>query len=563
MTHLLAATTPPHCPLAHSPPQGAAVENSLSGFFQHLFDTSSYPARWNCGQWTSLEGWLHIASDVGIFLAYFAIPVALIYFTRKRKDIPLNGIVFLFAAFILCCGAGHLLEAVIFYYPVYRVAGLLKLTTAIVSWVTVLALLKVSPRILELPGLASRNELLKQADLAKSAFLANMSHEIRTPMSAILGYADVLLEENAQASPESKEAMLAIQRNGHHLLEIINDILDLSKIEAGKLDIEQQACSPGAVVADVVELLRGRASAKGLTLDARSVGPLPETIRTDAMRLRQILINVVGNAIKFTDSGTVRIVMRLDRRNSGDSKLQFDVIDTGIGLSPEGIERLFKPFTQVDSSVMRKHGGTGLGLAISRKLALALDGDITVSAVPGGGSTFSITVATGPLAKESMTAPAPPVLPTASSAAVSAPQLGCRILLAEDGADNQRLIKYLLQKAGAEVTITPNGEEAIREIFAAQAAGEPFDAVLMDMQMPVLDGYQATRTLRDLGYRGPIIAVTAHAMSGDREKCLAAGCNEYLSKPLDRHALVETIARFLEQRTGPASPVAAQPVTTK
>ena len=535
-----------HCRGIASQAVDDGTVSSVAGFVQHLFDVSSYPPRWNCGEWTSLEGWLHIASDVGIFLAYFAIPAALVYFAIRRRDIPFNGLVLLFAAFILCCGTGHLLEAVIFYYPIYRVAGLMKFTTAIVSWVTVIALLRRRSRLLEIPTLASRNEALRQADLAKSAFLANMSHEIRTPMTAILGYADVLLDHTPPDAPAQQvDAARAIRRNGLHLLDIINDILDLSKVEAGGSLIEWGRCAPYAVVSEVVESLTERATAKGLTLGLQLRGDVPEFIAGDDLRLRQILFNVIGNAIKFTDHGGVRVAVSHRTKTPADDQIQFVVTDTGVGVPSDALETVFDPFTQVDVTSRRRHGGTGLGLAISRRLARAMGGDITVSSRLGAGSTFTVTIPARPApAGESHDL----IALSSSSAAPADSPVGGRVLLAEDGLDNQRLIAYLLNKAGIEVVLAENGLEAVQLATRAEQEERPFAVVLMDMQMPVLDGYEATRRLRNLGCQAKIIAITAHAMSGDREKCLAAGCDDYMTKPIDRHALVAAVRSGLAQQ---------------
>ncbi len=395
------------------------------------------------------------------------------------------------------------------------------------------------------------------ATQAKSQFLANMSHEIRTPMTAILGFADILLEEPGidVVSPERVEAIQTIQRNGQHLLELINDILDLSKIENGKLDMESVACSPVQVLTDVVSLMRVRAEAKNLPLSLEYDGSIPESIQSDPLRIRQILINLLGNAVKFTETGSVRVVGRLLQRLGKPPLLQVQVIDTGIGLTPEHISSLFAPFNQADSSTTRKFGGTGLGLSISKRLAEMLGGDITVQSESGKGSTFSMTVETGDLAGVQLLGS-----PSEGAGAVTrvAPEksgvalpIGCRIMLAEDGPDNQRLITFLLRKAGAEVTSAENGRVACDAALAACARSQPFDVILMDMQMPVMDGYEATRYLRAEGYAGPIIALTAHAMGGDAAKCLEAGCDSYLTKPIDRARFLSAIACCLEAATPP------------
>ncbi len=393
------------------------------------------------------------------------------------------------------------------------------------------------------------------ASRVKSEFLANMSHEIRTPMTAILGYADILAE-NAY-DRQSTEAADTIRRNADYLLDIINNILDLSKIEAGKMQVERIAHSPVCTVAEVASLMRVRADAKKLKISTDFRGPIPQTIQTDPVRLRQILFNLVGNAVKFTDFGEIRIVTGLQREEGKPPLLQFDVIDTGIGMSAEQIAGLFQPFSQADASTSRRFGGSGLGLTISKRLANLLGGDISVRSQPGCASTFSVTIDPGPLDDVPMLSdPAEavsrrPGRPKLSGA--DALRLDGRVLLAEDGPDNQRLIAFLLRKAGAEVAIVENGQAAIDAVVAAASSAEetenecrgPFDVILMDMQMPLLDGYAATRRLRSMGYGGPIIALTAHAMIQDRQKCLDAGCDDYLAKPVERAVLLETVARHL------------------
>jgi len=388
------------------------------------------------------------------------------------------------------------------------------------------------------------------ATQAKSEFLANTSHEIRTPLTAILGYADVLLEEgNIEKAPRSRvDALTTIRRNGEHLLGIINDILDISKIEAGRLEIECIPCSPVQVVADVVSLMHVRATAKNLVLAAEYIGAIPETFQTDPLRLKQILVNLVGNAIKFTEDGGVRIITRLV--NGAKPTMQFDILDTGIGMTEEEAARMFHPFTQADSSTARRFGGTGLGLTISKRLAQMQGGEISiVQTQPGAGTQLRLTLPTGSLegvrmAEVRMSGGSEPDDPKPATVAL-ANQLSCRVLLAEDGPDNQRLIAHVLRKAGADVAVVENGQLAVDAAMKACEAGKPFDVILMDMQMPVMDGYTATGELRQRGYTGPIIALTAHAMASDRQKCIKAGCDDHATKPIDRKALLETIRRQL------------------
>jgi PAS domain S-box-containing protein len=391
--------------------------------------------------------------------------------------------------------------------------------------------------------LARAKHAAEAANRAKSEFLANMSHEIRTPMTAILGFSEILSE--CPISAEARASIDIVQRNGEHLLTLVDDILDLSKIEAGRMEIDQEPSSPAEVAREVIETMRVRAEAKGLELSLEEQGPLPPAISTDPRRLRQILVNLVGNAVKFTEVGAVRIVARSETAASAQPLVAFEVVDTGIGMSGEQMAQLFRPFTQVDTSTSRRFGGTGLGLAISKRLAVALGGDLTVSSEPNHGSSFRLTIAATPVNRDQTPNTTHETsLPVTTTEQI--PQsLSGRILLVEDGPDNQRLITFLLRKAGIEVVVAENGEVALQTVEQAQAQRTTFDVILMDMQMPVLDGYQATRQLRARGWKGPIVALTAHAMKEDRQTCLDAGCDDYLSKPIRRPELLAVIARHL------------------
>jgi len=392
------------------------------------------------------------------------------------------------------------------------------------------------------------------ANRAKSDFLANMSHEIRTPMTAILGYIDLIGEGCAKSCEFGGQGMRdhveTVQRNGAHLLAVINDILDISKIEAGRMTIERRVCSPHQILAETVSLMRRRAIEKGLTMDIAYNGRIPETICTDSTRLRQILTNLLGNAIKFTETGGVRLTVSLaDPADGGKAHLCFEIVDTGVGISQEQLGNVFQAFTQADETMSRRFGGTGLGLTISKGLAEALDGTLCVESEVGRGSMFRFTIDTGPLDSVRMLESCQESQATVEAAQERPPavtQLSARVLLCEDGLDNQRLVGLLLRKAGADVTVADNGQIGLDKAIQAHKAEQPFDVILMDMQMPVLDGYDATAKLRETGYTGPIIALTAHAMAHDRQKCLDAGCDGYVSKPIDRKELLATIARHMK-----------------
>ncbi len=393
-------------------------------------------------------------------------------------------------------------------------------------------------------------EKAEQAARSKSEFLANMSHEIRTPMTGIMGFAE-LLRDNKLEESEQQDAIHTIFRNGEHLLTIINDILDLSKIEAGKMTTELVPVRMLEVLSEIITLMRVRAQAKSVSLKMEVQTSLPGIILTDPTRLRQILLNLIGNAIKFTEQGQVLLEVRSTQ--PAQDAIEFDVVDTGIGMTPEQAATLFQAFSQADASTARKFGGTGLGLIISQRLARMLGGNVwIVSSAPGEGTRFRLSL---PLIHSSQTA-APP---SASRQLVkgltesTVPRLCGRVLLAEDGLDNRRLLTALLRKTGVDAATAENGAIAVQMIEAAEVRGTPYDLILMDMQMPELDGYGATRALRARGYTAPIVALTAHATLGDREKCLEAGCTDFATKPLDRTRFYEILLKYLSCAIDPAA----------
>jgi signal transduction histidine kinase/DNA-binding NarL/FixJ family response regulator len=384
------------------------------------------------------------------------------------------------------------------------------------------------------------------ANRAKSQFLANMSHEIRTPLNGILGFTDVL-RRGVGSARQREEYLDTIHASGQHLLTLINDILDLSKIEAGKVEVERVQCSPHKVIAEVLSILRVRAAEKALTLECQWSGGMPETICTDPVRLRQLLMNLVGNAIKFTERGGVTLTARVEAQNP-EPRFTIEVRDTGIGIHPDHLARIFLPFDQGDSSITRQFGGTGLGLAISRKIAWLLGGDISVESQLERGSVFVVTLETGSLDGIRIL-DAPPTESISprnqygSNQAVRSRLKAARILVVEDGETNRDLITVVLQDAGAEVVCAENGLLGIKAVQK-----HTFDLILMDMQMPVMDGYTAAIRLRQQGCELPIIALTAHAMRGDEARCQEAGCSGYLAKPIDVDSLVYTIGNALAGR---------------
>jgi len=398
-----------------------------------------------------------------------------------------------------------------------------------------------------LAALREANDRAQAANRAKSEFLANMSHEIRTPMNAILGYVDLLSDPDV-TTEERKQFSDTIRGSGEHLLAILNDILDISRIEANRMVLSATDFSPHELAREVLSLLASQASLKDLELQLQVRGPIPSYIHSDPVRVRQVLLNLVGNAIKFTSRGFVRLELEFEGRKDEDhGSLAFRVVDSGVGIAANSMHTLFDAFSQVDTSSTRRAGGAGLGLTISRRLARMLGGDVEVESDVGKGSTFTFRLGLGGLAGIPL-AEFPDAEILVGSGDRSRPSYDPdgfrgRVLLVEDVKLNQALVSAMLRKAGADVVVAGDGLEGIQAVEEADREGRPFDVVLMDMQMPVLDGYEATRRLRSAGCRIPIVALTAHAMSGDREKCLAAGCDEYATKPLDRRSILDLCRR--------------------
>ncbi len=378
---------------------------------------------------------------------------------------------------------------------------------------------------------AKARALADAANQAKSNFLANMSHEIRTPLNAILGFSDLLA--NGAATPEDQRAHAKIIRSaGDHLLTLVNDLLDFTALESGQLKVEAVDVDAAKILREAASLLEPRAIGKGIQMTC-TVPPGRVLIKSDPLRLRQVLRNLIGNAVKFTELGGVTVTLTSEDLPPDRRRVRFEIADTGIGIPKEKLATIFQPLTQLDESMTRRFGGSGLGLALCHRLAAALGARIDVESQIGKGSVFTLTI------------DAPAGMRNASNSdhainlADTSP-LNMNILYAEDGPDNQRLVAFILRKAGATVTIAENGLEALRLI----RDGANFELVLMDMQMPVMDGYEATRELRRMGYEVPIVALTAHALADDRGRCLMTGCDDFLTKPIDRDLLVATCRRW-------------------
>ncbi len=378
------------------------------------------------------------------------------------------------------------------------------------------------------------------ATRAKNDFLTNMSHELRTPITAIVGYSDIVSDQ-LLGRDEQLKAIETIRRNAKNLQMLVSDILDLTVIEANKLKIENIECQPRQVLAEMEALMKPIAEDKHLKFRLKIADNVPTNIRSDPARIRQILVNLLSNAVKFTDQGSVSVSVRvLQKISPTQCRLQFLVEDTGIGMNNDQVANLFTAFSQMDGALTRKFGGTGLGLFLCKRLAELLSGTISVASAPKLGSQFALNIPVEiiEVAEKRLDDPDKKAKPVAISLADR------RILLAEDGPDNQRLLKYYIERTGARLEIVENGLAAINRINDAVSRGQDFDLVLMDMQMPELDGFSTTRMLRDSGYARPIVALTAQALQGDRERCLEAGCDEYLTKPVDYQKLIQTIAHF-------------------
>ncbi len=384
--------------------------------------------------------------------------------------------------------------------------------------------------------LIAAKEAAEAANIAKSAFLANMSHEIRTPLGAILGFAD-LVTDVAVEPTERGNYVSAIRRNSELLSGIINDILDLSKIEAGKIELNLRPVELYEILSETKPLLEFLAKQKGIDFNLKVDQEVPAMITTDPLRLRQVLINIGGNAIKFTSRGSVNVHVQYDPNRFGAGQLAFEVTDTGCGIDQDQVQKLFAPFSQVDVTLKRKFGGTGLGLYLSKRIVGLLGGSLTlVRSEPNEGSTFLFKIDLG-LHSSVVTEKK-----TKAEISTGIRLDGVRVLLADDAVDNQFLISHILKLAGAEVSIVSNGQEAVDK-----AKADKFDVLLMDIQMPNMDGCEATTQLRKEGYDGKIVALTAYALTEERERFLKSGFDDYISKPIQRNLLIERVSSFARE----------------
>lgn len=525
-----------------------------------------------CIAWNPQLLAMHVISDLLIAIAYFSIPIGIVYVAKKRPDTELQPIYYLFAAFILACGVTHVMGILTLWVPLYYTQGITKIVTALVSVATAIYLLPKLKHIMALPDLGKltqintalaqeivsrrqsevslrqSQELALQAQKTQAAFLANMSHEIRTPMNGVLGTLDLLLD--TELKPEQLQLAAASKRSAASLLSLLNDILDISKVESGQLTLRHSPLELADVFADVEAALAFDANSKGIELQCPA-GLVPNTTYLgDSVRMRQILLNLVGNAIKFTDVGHVKVVCQEVSRTAQQAVLEFTVKDTGIGIAPEHQKNLFKRFTQVDNSSTRRAQGSGLGLAIVKELVELMGGKVRLHSEPGRGTEIVFSLKLGLPAdsgqlKGDETIETTPGTDTATAPTVQ--QFHGKVLVVEDAAMNQMVVCKVLERLGLASKVANNGQEAIDLL-----AQEQFDLVLMDGQMPVMDGYEATAMIRSGSVPGinpniPVVALTAHAMVGEDKKCLDAGMNDYLTKPLDRAKLIEVLGKYLQK----------------
>lgn len=517
--------------------------------------------------------WISATTDLVTACAYGALAMT-VFNIVKRTKFRFRSILYWFAAFILCRALGHLVEIYMLWNSLPKLWFLIKGVVAAMSVAAAIWIYRIRHEIVLIAKIdeiaegrrqeleALTTELEKRVDertadlntawaeldeakcraeaasAAKTQFLANMSHEIRTPLAAISGFSELLMGPHLSET-EKIRALSTIQRNSAHLANLVNEILDLSKIEVGALEVERLNFETREVLDYVLSVVSFRAIEKGIALKVLVDSDVPSIISTDPTRLRQILVNVVGNAVKFTKSGMVEVsVFSSLIQNSRDRMIHFQVRDTGEGISEANRNRLFKPFSQCDSSTSRRFGGSGLGLVLSRSLAQALGGSLLlIKSESGVGSVFEVTINGGAV---DPSVPVTGIRERSQTPVTEESNLeALRILIVDDAPDNRDLICALLRPTGAMLECAEDGVQGI-----SMAMASDFDLVLMDVQMPVLDGHAATRELRSKGFRKPIIALTAHAMKEDRIAALMAGFDDYLTKPIQRTALIRVLAHY-------------------
>ncbi|WP_428307319.1 hybrid sensor histidine kinase/response regulator [Lacipirellula sp.] len=539
------------------------------------FDTTGFPPRWKCGVWSDELGWLHILSDIAIWGAYTAIPCVLAFFILRRKDVPFPRILWLFVAFIFACGTTHLIDAIIFWQPVYRLAGLVKFATAIVSWGTVLALIQITPGVLHFPGMAKLNEQLaheiaerklaeeererlleserharseaEKANRMKDEFLSLVSHELRTPLNAMMGYAQLLLM-NPRSPEEVTNAATVIERNGRAQVQIIEDLLDMSRVITGKMRLDVQSIDLCDSIRAAVSAVTPAAAAREIDLQV-VLDPRAGQVLGDPSRLEQVFWNLLSNAIKFTPKhGKVQV--SLERVNS---HVEVRVSDTGQGIPADLLPFVFDRFRQGDTSTQRRHGGLGLGLSLVKHFVEMHGGAVVAkSAGPGQGSTFvvclPVQIAVPDVTDGEGERIHPAVAGDGQLSISRLPISDLKVIIVDDEVDARALVERMLGQHGVDVYTAGSADEALALIARVKP-----DVIVSDVGMPGVDGYQFMRKVRSLsdeqGGRTPAVALTAFARSEDRTKALLAGYQAHLAKPVDANELAAVVAT-LAGRTG-------------
>ncbi|BAU04240.1 ATP-binding protein [Fischerella sp. NIES-3754] len=535
-------------------------------FFNYPFPSNGFIPHGHCYLWKTGLVWLHIISDGTIALAYYSIPFLLIYFIHKRKDVPFHGVFFLFGAFIIACGTGHLMDIWTLWHPNYWIAGVLKAVTAIISIYTAFALVYLMPQALTLPSpaqleainrvlsseivqrkrieqeLRQAEEAAKNSSQAKSEFLANMSHELRTPLNGILGYAQIL-QRTEPLTEKGRKGVEIIYQCGSHLLTLINDVLDLSKIEARKLELNPIDFYFPAFLESVVEICRIRSEQKVIGFDVQLDPNLPTGIRADEKRLRQVLLNLLGNAIKFTEQGsvtfTVQVIEKVEKSKElpiTNYKIRFQVTDTGVGIASEQTEKIFLPFEQVGNH-KRQTEGTGLGLAISQKIVNLMGSQIQVKSELGKGSTFWFEVE---LPEVQDWAKVSRLLEQGTIVGYEGQRR--TILIVDDKWENRSVIVNLLEPVGFTVVEASDGKEGWEKTIFYNP-----ELIITDLIMPVMDGFELIKRLRQSSlYKDmAVIASSASVFATDQYKSIEAGADAFLPKPVEVGVLLELLRQFL------------------
>jgi signal transduction histidine kinase/CheY-like chemotaxis protein len=509
-----------------------------------------------CLRWDGPLLFVLISANLGIAIAYFAIPLALRMFVGKRRDLPYPHMFKLFAAFILSCGLTHLAKIFTFYYPAYWAEATIDAWTAVISLTTAVLLYPLIPKALSLRSaqsleaanreLAQVNDELKvardhalEASNLKSAFVANVSHELRTPLSGVLGMNELIL--STPLNEEQRMMAETVRDSARSLLLLVNDILDLSKIEAGRMNMEAIPMHPRQILEDVRDLLISATANKHIQLNLEVAPDLPPKVLGDPVRTHQVLLNLVGNAVKFTHMGSVSIRAFVESSEEDRFLIRFEVIDTGIGMSKEETRILFQPFVQADMSTTRKYGGTGLGLTISKRLVELMGGQIGLDTEKGKGSTFWFSAPYKVISADDKTIP-----PEAGGAAGGSDSV---VLVVEDNQMMQAVVAKQLTSLGVAFRLCGSAEAALEELSQSQ-----FGMILMDCHLPEMDGFDATREIRKReqasGKHLPIVAMTAGAMKGDPEKCVRAGMDDYLGKPYTLDQLRQMVTKWMPRRSG-------------